>query len=148
MENCFFTHFVHQSIALKARYDRIPKSFSDTCKIPAWTSAIDRKYDALVERGTWKYIDFTPDLDPLPFTWNFRVKDTFYGDEMMYKARCWLCGNLQNSYKDFDPDELYVPVVRRETIRMFLAKVAAQKFLVEGADVLTYISKGTWTSQS
>lgn len=65
----------------------------------------------------------------------------------MYKARRWLCENLQKSYRDFDPDALYAPVVRHETIRMFLANVAAQKLLVEGADVNKAYFYGTWINQ-
>lgn len=135
MENYFCTHFAHQSIVLKARDDRIPKSFSETCKCPAWASAIDREYDALIKRGTWKYVNSTRDMDPLPFTWNFWIKDTSSGDEMMYRARCWVCENLQMSYKDFDPDAPYALVVRHETIRMLLAKVVAQKLFMECTEV-------------
>lgn len=147
MERCFFTHYVQQSMALKTKDDRIPQSFSEACKIPAWANAIDREYDALVERGTWKYLDRTPDMDPLPFTCNFRVKDTSSGDRMLYKARCCLCGNLQKTYRDFNLDALYAPVVRHESIRVFLAKVAAQNLLERAQKLTMHTSMGTWISR-
>lgn len=44
-------------------------------------------------------------------------------------------GDKQEPYCDFDPDDLYAPVARHETIRMLLAKVAAQGLILEAADV-------------
>lgn len=46
-----------------------------------------------------------------------------------------MCGDKQLAYRDFDPDELYAPVAKHETLRIILAKVAAQDLFVEGADV-------------
>lgn len=136
LSQCFFTHYCHRSVAFKTKIKdyRLPRSFREACEIPSWAEAIDREYNALVDRGTWTYIDQTPDMDPLPFTWNFRVKDVSVGNGLLCKARCCLCGNLQQAFRDFDPENLYAPVVRHETIGMFLAKVVAQQLQVEGAD--------------
>lgn len=57
------------------------------------------------------------------------------GHRIFYKARCCLCVNLQETFRDFDPDNLYAPIVKQETIWMFVAKITAQKLKVEGADV-------------
>ena len=38
----------------KEKYDpNVPKSFSEACEYPGWCTAIDRKYNALIQRNTW-----------------------------------------------------------------------------------------------
>lgn len=74
-------------------------------------------------------------MDQLTFTWNFRVRDVSVGNDLLWKARCGLCGNLQLVFPDFDPDKLNALVVKHESIRIFMAKVVTQQLKVEGADV-------------
>lgn len=51
------------------------------------------------------------------------------------KERCRLSGNKDVAYKVFDPEKLYTPVVKHETIRVFLVKSSTQCLMVEGADL-------------
>ena len=116
----------------KSRDNRIPKSFAEACKISNWAEAIDREYNALVERGIWEYVKLTPDMQPIPYIWDFRIKDTAGSiATVIYKARCCLRGDFQIAYLDFDPTNLYAPVVRHETIRIFLIKASAEGLIVE-----------------
>ena len=134
----YFAHYSQIPLALKAKTKdkRIPTSFSKACTNPNWAKAIDREYNALVKRNTWEYVKREPDMKPLPFIWNFRVKDTAGSlAEVLFKARCCLRGDQQIAYRDFDPENLYAPVVRHETIRVFLVKSSAQGLIIEGADV-------------
>ena len=39
------------------------------------------------------------------------------------------------AYRDFDPEQLYAPVVKHVTIRVFVCKSSAQNLFIEGADV-------------
>lgn len=113
----------------------MPNSFSEACTIPKWAEAIDREFNALEERNTWTYIPYAASMSPLPYIWDFRIKDTFGAYGLIYKARCCLRGDKQVAYRDFDPENLYAPVARHESIRMLLALVAAQNLVLEGADV-------------
>ena len=134
----YFAHYSQIPLSLKAakKDKRIPKSFNDACTIPNWAQAIDREYNALVARDTWEYVERTPNMKPLPFIWDFRIKDTAGSlANVLCKARCCLRGDQQIAYRDFDPDNLYAPVVRHETIRVFIVKSSAQGLIVEGADV-------------
>lgn len=72
----------------------------------------------------------------LPYTWNFRLKESpgQYID-VLHKARCCLRGDKQRPFFDLDPYVVYAPVARHETIRLLIAKVAAQNLILEGADV-------------
>ena len=135
---CYFTHYSNTPSAMKAtkRDRRIPTSFKKACEIPKWAESIDREYNALVDRQTWKYVKWTADMKPIPFIWDFRIKDTVGSmAELLFKARCCLRGDKQVAYRDFDPEILYAPVVRHETIRVFIVKSSAQGLIVRGADV-------------
>lgn len=54
---------------------------------------------------------------------------------MLFKARFRLRGDRKVAYRYFDQETIYAPVVCRETIRILLAKVAAQDLILEGIDV-------------
>lgn len=73
-------------------------------------------------------------MQPVPYTWDFRIRETPGTDApVLLKAYCCLRGDKQVACRDFDPEILYAPVVRQETISMLLAKVAAQDFIPKGA---------------
>ena len=75
---CYFTHYsqTHSAFKAKKKDQRIPRSFEEARKDKNWRVAIDREYNALVNRNTWTYVPRTNEMRPLPFLWNFRVKDT------------------------------------------------------------------------
>lgn len=122
-------------IISKRPCERLPYSFEGACQHQMWAEAIDREYNALNDCGTWKYIKQTPEMDPLPFKWTLKIKDASTKTSTLYKARCCLCGNHQKAIRDFDHTNIYAPVVKHETIRMFLARVAAQPVELEGANI-------------
>lgn len=69
----------------------LPVSFDDTCSNSNWPAAIDREYNALVHRNTWKYVKITNNMLPILLKWTFRAKqidDT--QNNFLYKARCVL----------------------------------------------------------
>lgn len=53
----------------------------------------------------------------------------------LYRALCCLYETCQEAYCDVDANNLYTPVVRHSTTRMFILKTAAQQLTVEGAEV-------------
>lgn len=112
-----------------------PKHFSQARKDPNWAAAIDRELNSLKRRHTWNYIKPMPNQNPVPFTWNFRLKES-PGDkaQIVYKARCCLRGDKQRPYVDYDPANKYAPVVRHKSIRMLLSITESYNLLLEGAD--------------
>lgn len=86
-------------------------------------------------RGIWAYIDQTLNMDSLPFTWRFYVKDVSIENVSLCKARCCLCDNLQPAFRDFDPDNLYASIVKQGVILIFVSMIAVQKLKVEDAAV-------------
>lgn len=115
---------------------RIPINFSEACYNKSCAAEIDREYDALVNRGTWKLIPLENGMKPVPFLWDFKIKEApGTSTPLLHKARCCLRGDKKQPYLDFDPKMLYAPVARHKTIRMLLAKFAAQDLFLQVADI-------------
>eukprot|EP00178_Gracilaria_changii_P007659 TRINITY_DN2408_c0_g1_i1.p1 TRINITY_DN2408_c0_g1~~TRINITY_DN2408_c0_g1_i1.p1 ORF type:complete len:739 (-),score=46.72 TRINITY_DN2408_c0_g1_i1:861-3077(-) len=109
-------------------FGKLLKNFEEARVMPGWAEAIDREYNALVERKTWILVDRKPGMRPLPFLWTFLAKHlSSEPPRILPKARCVVRGDMQRPYLDFDPDNVYAPVARLETIRLAIAKAAVQR---------------------
>ncbi len=53
---------------------KLQTSFAEACQYPKWAAAIDRKYNALITRNTWTYVEPTPEMNIIVFLWIFRLK--------------------------------------------------------------------------
>lgn len=133
----FYTHFSQTLIVLKSKFRDgcIPHSFRKAYQYPLRAEAIDREFNAAFERGTWIYAGQISEMNPLPFPWTFRIKDASAKSGILYKACCRLCGNHRKAFRDFDPENTYVSVVRHEIICIFSAKVVAQNLKFEEVDI-------------
>lgn len=49
----------------------LPSSFTEACSQPNWTQAIDREFQALINRKTWTCISISRDLKPVQIKWVF-----------------------------------------------------------------------------
>jgi hypothetical protein len=67
--------------------------------------------------------------------WVYKRKSNRFGVITRYRARLVAQGFLQRAYDSFQPDELYSPVVHKDTLRMFLSLCAAENLQVFQADV-------------
>lgn len=121
----------------------LPRSFSRACEDPAWAEAIDREFNALVRRQTWKLIPRTPDMRPVPYTWVFKLKPLNTNGHMLHKARCVVRGDQQKAFVDYDPFDIYAPVAAHETLRLLLAFAASHNLGLEGADISNAYLYGT-----
>ena len=67
--------------------------------------------------------------------WVYKRKFNRFGQVTRYRARLVAQGFLQRAYDSYQPDELYSPVVHKDTLRMFLSICAAENLRVYQADV-------------
>lgn len=75
-------------------------------------------------------------MKPLQFTCDFKVKDALGTSvPIIHNARWRDSGDRQQPNRDLEPDSLYAPVARHETIVMLVAKVVTQDFLLEGLEI-------------
>lgn len=108
------------------RYSLLLHSFSRACEDINWAVAIDREFDALLERQTWILIPRTVHMRPVPSTWVFKLKPLDNIGNLLHKARCCVRGDQQKQFKNYDPDDTYAPVSTYETLRIFLVYAAGQ----------------------
>lgn len=88
----------------------LPNSFEKSCADPNWLDAIVREYGVLILCQKWTYVHRTPNIHPVPFKWTFRAQQVDEtGTNVLYKAQCVLCGDMQEPYQDFYPKKLYAP---------------------------------------
>jgi len=128
--------FISYSANRKRRAEGLPRSFAEACEDPLWREAIDREYNALVNRGTWEYVEKEEGMRAIPFTWVFKLKHLDQdGSKVLHKARCCLRGERQKAFVDFDPESTYAPVASHESLRMLMHYAASENLLPEGADI-------------
>ena len=115
---------------------RLPKNFDDAIRFKDWRTAIDRELNGLLKQETWRYVERTDAMSPIPITWDFRLKPiNREGTVFLHKARCVVRGDLQVAGIDFDPEKLYAPVASHAAIHALIAIAAERKLLIEGADI-------------
>lgn len=73
-------------------------------------------------------------MNPVPFTWVFRIKHFPGSVPILYNAICCLLSDKQRPIAIY-PEALYAPVVLHETIWILLSKVDAQNLIFEGSDI-------------
>ena len=113
----------------------LPRSFSRACEDAQWTAAINRGFNALIERQTWKLIRRTEHMKRVPYTLVLRVKTLDGSGNILRKARCCVRGDPQQPFTDYDPENTYAPVAAHETLRILFSFAASQDLHVEGADI-------------
>lgn len=101
-----------------------------------WAEEIARAFNASMECGILSYRNHSLEMDPVAFNWTFRAKDASTFNGILWKALCYLCGNRELLFRDFDPKTLYAPMVQHKTVCIFLADVAARKLIVLGANIV------------
>lgn len=72
-------------------------------------------------------------------------------ERTLYKARCFLCGNFQQKYHDFNLENFYAPVVKQNNNPKLSIKVAKQQVKegdVENAYLYCYTYKTFIMKQS
>lgn len=99
-----------------------------------WKRAMDEEMEAHREMGTWTLVPRTEGMSVVKNKWVFKTKMNTDGTVQRYRARLVAKGFSQKYGRDFD--ETYSPVVRFDTVRFLLAKVAAENLIMKQIDVV------------
>lgn len=89
-----------------------------TSNADEWKKAIQEELEAHKANGTWTFVPADERLEPIDSKWVFKIKRSTTGKALRYKVR--LCF-LQQPGRDYL--ETFAPVVRYDSIRVFLAIV-------------------------
>lgn len=121
---------------LPTTYDSI-ESLSDK---EEWFKATDAEIASLIEHQCWELVPLPLGRKALKNKWVFRIKRDADGNITRYKARLCACGYSQTAGIDYK--DIFSPVVRSESFRLFLGLVAGRNMECIQMDVVTAFLNG------
>ena len=110
-----------------------PLNFKEAVTSKAWQEAMETELDAIEKNKTWQLTNLPPGHKAIGLKWVFKVKKDNLGKVVKHKARFVAKGFVQKEGVDFD--EVFAPVARLDTIRLFLALAAQHGWVVHHLDV-------------
>jgi hypothetical protein len=106
----------------------IPQTYQQAINDPnygnRWKAAVLEEILSLMENGTWEEVLRPKDANMVDSKWVFTVKTKPDGTVERFKARLVARGFTQ--VHGIDYNETFAPTVRMDTLRLFLATVAAE----------------------
>jgi hypothetical protein len=107
---------------------KIPQTYKEAVNDPYyaehWKGAMHEEIISLLENGTWKEVVPPKGANLVSSKWVFTIKTRADGTIERFKARLVARGFSQVRGTDYD--ETFAPTVRMDTLRLFLATVAAE----------------------
>nr|GEV19783.1 hypothetical protein [Tanacetum cinerariifolium] len=110
-----------------------PKKIFDALKDPSWVEAIQEKLLQFKIQNVWILVDCPKGLRPIGTKWVLKNKKDERGIVIKNKARLVAEGHTQEEGIDYE--EVFAPVARIESIRLFLAYALFMGFTVYQMDV-------------
>ncbi len=101
-----------------------------------WNEAMELEVLALLENDTWETVDSTSVPEGkkvLPCKWVFKTKKDKDGNVERYKARLVAGGHRQ--VEGLDYSEVFAPVSKHATLRLFYSKVASDNLELGSIDI-------------
>ena len=112
---------------------REPESYAEAAKDANWRAAMEEEMHALAENETWDLVDAPKGVKSIGCRWVYKVKYNTDGLVNQYKARVVVKGYAQKYGIDYD--EMFAPVAKMTTVRVFLAVAAAKGWHLHQMDV-------------
>lgn len=110
-----------------------------------WLEAIQDEVKSLKSNGTWEEVELPEGKKEIGCRWIFKQKCDAEGNVLQHKTRLVAQGYKQIYGKDFD--EVYAPVAKQVTLRVFLTIAAKKNMLVKHVDVKTAYLYGDLNEQ-
>ncbi|CAM8988281.1 unnamed protein product [Rhodiola kirilowii] len=110
-----------------------PTCFKEAEKEECWMKAMHEELKCIEDNETWELKDLPSGHKPIGLKWVYKVKKDSNGNIVKYKARLVAKGYVLRKGVDFD--EVFVPVARMETVRLFIAVVAQEGWSIHHLDV-------------
>ncbi|KAG8489227.1 hypothetical protein CXB51_017298 [Gossypium anomalum] len=113
--------------------EKEPSTIAEAFKSPAWTTAAQAKYRALLANNTWDLVPLPDGRRAVGCKWIFKVKRHADGSVARYKGRLVVKGYLQEAGVDFL--ETFSPVVKPTTIRIVLPLAVSRGWSLRQVDI-------------
>ncbi|GJQ89574.1 putative ribonuclease H-like domain-containing protein [Tanacetum coccineum] len=124
LQNCLFAYFLSQEE---------PKKVIHALKDPSWIEAMPEELLQFKLQEVWTLVDLPNGKRAIGTKWVFRNKKDEKGIVIRNKAR--LVAQEYTQEEGIDYDEIFGPVARIESIRLFLAYSSFKDFVVYQMDV-------------
>ena len=126
-----------------------PKTIKDIKDLPLeerkkWYNAMQDEIQSLKENETWKLVELPPGRKAIGSKWIFKTKTDEKGQVTKYKARLVAKGYNQKNLEDL---ETFSPVVKKETLRAFIAAAAYDNMKINHLDIKTAFLYGKITDE-
>jgi hypothetical protein len=110
-----------------------PTSYKEASSYAEWTEAMNKEIQSIEKNKTWKLCQLPVGHKPIGLKWVYKLKKNSDGVVTKHKARLVAKGYVQKKGIDFD--EVFAPVARLDTVRLFLAMAANRGWQVHHLDV-------------
>nr|GEX28418.1 putative ribonuclease H-like domain-containing protein [Tanacetum cinerariifolium] len=118
-----------------------PKKIFDALQDPSWVEAMQEELFQFKIQKVWTLVDCLKGVRPIGTKWVLKNKKDERGIVIRNKARLVAQGHTQK--EEIDYDEVFAPIARIETIRLFLAYASFMGFTVYQIDVKSAFLYGT-----
>lgn len=105
-----------------------------------WLAAMKEEYQSLLDNQTWTLVDLPKGRKPIRNKWVYKVKRNADGSIERFKARLVAKGFTQREGVDYQ--EVFAPVMRHDSFRMFIAIATKLKSFVRQVDAVTAYLNG------
>lgn len=114
----------------------VEQALEESC----WKNAMNAKMESIIQNKTWIPADLPKGHKAIGLKWVFKVKRDPSGHIVKQKARLVAKGYAQVQGVDYD--EVFAPVARLETVRLFLALAAQWEWEVHHMDAKSAFLNG------
>lgn len=110
-----------------------PTTYEEAVKEEKWVEAMKLEIEAIEKNNTWELVKVEAGVKPIGVKWVFKTKLNERGEIDKYKARLVVKGYAQKEGVDYG--EVFAPVARWDTIRLFISVAAKRNWTVYQLDV-------------
>ena len=101
---------------------------------------MNNEIESIEKNDTWELVDLPKNRDCIGVKWVYKMKYKANGEVEKYKARLVAIGFAQEY--GVDCNETFAPIARLDTIRMVLAIIAQNKWIVFQMDTKSAFLNG------
>lgn len=105
-----------------------------------WVDSCKEEISSIEKNNIWILVDLPKGFKPIGLKWVFKIKRNADGSINKYKA--WLVAKSYDQRHGIDYDEVFAPVARVETIRLFIALAAENGWEIHHLHVKTAFLQG------
>lgn len=117
-----------------------PRNVEQAPQEKCWKDAMDAEMQSILQNQTWTVSELPKDHKAIRLKWVFKVQRDPAGNIVKHKARLVAKGYAQIQGVDYD--EVYAPIARLETMRLFLVLAAQGEWEVHHMDVKSAFLNG------